>query len=244
MKLLSVGLDLGTKVLEERAAYVLGLIMANERFNVNNKVYWQASIRHNPKQVEDIDLQAHLKSIQNICSVLGIDNNFQLIEYYKQRNINIEKYSAGKRGIIGAIQETSKGYTITDLINDIKEALLLSKPPIRQAFLVGVFDGRSSYDKTAKFISLDCDSDEIAKFLSEILKSLEIPYNMNLSRDRKSGGKPRKSQLRIKNLIFLERIGYISPFRFNKAVSAIDRYYQVENLIDLPDIKNIELLGV
>lgn len=238
---LSIGLNLGTSVLNPSAAYVIGLLLCDEQFYHNGRRFWQASIRHNPRQATTEELQQHLEQVRLIVQELGLANSFNLIPFYKQRNINIVKYSAGKIGIIGAIEQLIQEYNIENLLQDITQPLLNSNNEIKRAFLVGVFDGRSSYDKTAKFISLDFNNDSVCELLLTILNDLNVIYNTNYSRDRIAGGAPRSNQLRIKHLIYLSSIGLISPVRYQKSTQVVPEVYNLcyKNEV-LPNLKVIE----
>ena len=120
---------------------------------------------------------------------------------------------------------------------------------MQRAFLVGVFDGRSSADidkKTHKIrmLSLDCISDEIGAFLSEVVEMCGIQYNYNTHRDRKEGGRPRNPQLRIKDVdYYVNNIGLISPRRINLMKSAYEYNYETvivnDNSVVLKGLKTI-----
>ena len=242
---LKIGLDIGTTLINHSAGYILGLLINNEKFfnQYNNITYWQASIRHNPKQVTINELESHLNLIRKIAQKVGMDTQFNVVDFYKQRDIKIQKFNAGKQGIIGAITQIEPNYEFNKFISDIKVPLLNSPIEIKKAFLCGVFDGRSSYDKTAKFISLDFEGEDVGELLCQLFESLGVKYNSNYSRERKQGGKPRKNQIRIKHIPFLTEIGFISPARFAKAtINITDDYEIINDSENLAGLKKIKLL--
>ncbi|WP_279401729.1 LAGLIDADG family homing endonuclease [Piscibacillus salipiscarius] len=124
------------------------------------------------------------------------------------------------------------------------DPLLSSDVSVKRAFLVGVFDGRGSYDKTAKFIALDYNNDAIRDIVANVLNDLGIEANINSKATarvrRDSTSAPRKKQIRIKHIEFLLNIGFISPTRFNSATSNLPSHYDLMNSSDiLPSLKYI-----
>lgn len=109
--------------------------------------------------------------------------------------------------------------TPEDLIDRFARDILSSDETIRCAFLSGAFDGRSSWDKPGKKITLDSCNELCTKTICSVIDSLGlgIKYNYNPSRKRTSGqGNPRKAQLRINSTSvpdFIKKVGIISPTR-------------------------------
>ncbi len=245
------GLDLGTKFLTENTAYNLGALLSGEKIVIENTLtnetstYWIAPIRHNPTHYEHVDLEEHIKYIKDIASHLGKEKLTHMTDFLTQQGVKLPKFNAGKKGIVTLFKEQDPTYAINDFVSDIEQPLLGSDPDVIRAFLVGAFDGRSSYDKTAKYISLDFDSTVARDILVKALTILGINFNLNQgnkARKRSNGNSaPRKPQLRIKHLEFLEKIGFISVIRFKKATKDASEDYTVEvsNGI-LPGLKTLE----
>lgn len=236
-------MDIGTKFLTHQTAYFLGLLMANEQTNINDKIYWQAPIRHNPKYYNYVDLETHYNYLKEISIFLN-NKDTHMVDFYRRKDIPIQKYNAGKNGIITLFRENRVNYSNRDLINDIFEPLISSANVIQHAFLIGVFDGRSSFDKTANFIVLDYDNDELKDLIDLLLINLNIKPNINSkksARARKVSSNPRKKQIRIKHLEFLEKIGYISPTRFNNSTRTLPNDFEKISVPSiLPGLKLIK----
>lgn len=245
LKSVKLGLDLGSKFLTAQSAYFLGLLLADERTKINNKVFWQAPVRHNPTHFNYHDLEEHYNFIKEIAEFLGKDGVSQLTDFFKEQGIPISKFTAGKKGIVTLFEQINDGYDVSNLINDILEPLRNSADLVKRAFLVGVFDGRGSYDKTAKFIALDYDSNDVREIVAIILNELGIDANINSkasARIRKdSTSAPRKKQIRIKHIEYLKNIGFISPTRFEKATVELPVGYETISLGEiLPGLKAIQ----
>jgi hypothetical protein len=233
-QVIETGLDLGTKFLTPETAYFLGLLQADEREVIGDTVYWVAPIRHNPKHFEINDLEQHYSAVKQIAKVVHKEEFTHMTDFLKQQGAELKKYNLGKKGIVTLFEEKIPNYDIDTLIRNIEEPLLSSDPTIVRAFLVGVFDGRGSYDKTAKFIALDYDNGNFIKLVEKCLKIVGIDANINNTasarRRKDSSAAPRKSQLRIKHLLFLTKIGFVSNVRFNKATIEIPNEYSKVSL--------------
>ncbi|QUW20478.1 hypothetical protein JSQ81_11460 [Sporosarcina sp. Marseille-Q4063] len=248
MKTIELGIDLGSKFLTNQSAYFLGLLMADERTSIEDKVYWQAPVRHNPTHFNYRDLEAHYNYIKQIADFLNKGELCQLTDFYRQQNIPISKYSAGKKGIVTLFEQTQSTYNINDLVRDIQEPLYNSSTEVKISFLVGVFDGRASYDKTAKFIALDYDNDNVRGLLARLLNDVRITANINsgtTARERKdSYSAPRKKQIRIKHIEYLTKIGFVSPTRFERATVSVSTDLKlVDNREVLPGLKTLRNSG-
>lgn len=234
------GLDLGTKFLFEKSAYFLGLLMADEQIIINGERYWIAPVRHNPKQYDDVELEQHYSIVKALGEDLNKSGLTHFISYYKNRGVTFEKFNAGKNGFVTLFKQLKADYSLDELIGDIQEGLRNSSGQVKRAFLVGVFDGRSSYDKTYKFISLDIENDKLVVLLDNLFSDLGITTNVNSlysARKRDNpNAKPRKPQIRIKYLDFLKKVGYISPIRFSKSTVELRNV----TIVELDDI----LLGL
>ncbi|MGH0508494.1 hypothetical protein ACQVN8_11865 [Bacillus paranthracis] len=224
-KEIKTGLDLGAKFLTEDTAYFLGLLMADEKISWNDKTYWISPVRHNPTHFEQSDLEAHYTIVKKLAKSLNKQDFTRFISFYKAYGVKFPKFNAGKNGFVTIFEQKVATYSLDDLIEDTRETLLSSIPQVKKAFLVGVFDGRSSYDKTYKLIALDIENMNLINLLSEMFEQLDIKVKVNnLDSARKRNNpkaKPRKPQIRIKHLEFLTKIGFLSPVRFKKATMGL-----------------------
>lgn len=240
-------LDVGTKFLTENSAYFLGLLMADEQIALNKEVYWIAPVRHNPKQYDDINLEEHYNNVKILADAINKKDLTHFISYYKNYGVKFKKFNAGKNGFVTLFKQLTEQYTLDDLINDIHNSLKHSSNSVKRAFLVGTFDGRSSYDKTYKFISQDIDNNTLINLLSDTLNSLGVDAKINNSLNSRKRdnpkSKPRKGQIRIKYLDFLSMIGFISPIRYAKATSEVPRENLEKHDEILQGLKTVRLKG-
>ncbi|WP_102346374.1 hypothetical protein [Bacillus sp. Marseille-P3661] len=218
---LNIGLNFGVRFLTKNVAYFLGLLMADEQVILNDEKYWIAPVRHNPKQFNPVELEEHYNIVKSLAVEINKAEFTHFISYYKERGVKFKKYNAGKDGFVTLFKQEEVEYSLDDLIDDISFGLQNGSSSIKRAFLVGVFDGRSSYDKTYKFIAMDIENDSLIELLGGILGSrgIEAKINNSLNARKRDNlkAKPRKGQIRIKYEEFLSKIGFISPIRFGKA---------------------------
>jgi len=212
------GIKTGTNYLTTEVAYFLGgIYAADEKVTNITTLYWAAPVRYNPQYSSVAQIAEHFDYVSIISS-------------------NVSGYTVMKDNIMGTSLDSGKnrlpGFStffestgLTDLVAEIpilKPALLSSPLEVKMAFILGVIDGRGTPDINMskgiiRYLSLDCPNDDIGHFLKEVFLDYGLDCNYNTARDRLEGGKPRKSQLRIKNVEFyMEQVGYISPVKFGK----------------------------
>lgn len=245
LQTIETGLELGSRFLSKETAYFLGMLLADEQIEFQNDIYWQASVRHNPTHFTQQQLEDHLIFIKRIARSLGKESVTHLTDFYKDQGVPIMKFNAGKKGIVTLFKQTAAIYSIDDFIQDITVPLLNSGEDVQRAFLVGVFDGRGSYDKTAKFIVVDYDGENTEGLMRRVLNNLRIETNLNSLASarvrRGSTSAARKKQIRIKHERFLRNIGFISPARYQKAIVDISPEYRTcETPNILSGLKGIE----
>lgn len=229
---INIPIDLGKNELSPECAYFFGaIISADESFDYDGNRYWLAPIRHNYGQDIHREINEHM---QLLSQIIGRANGKILTrDQMKARNwfdsVAVSRAFTTKQGfaaIFGSIENTA----IDSFIDDVKAALDISPQVVRQAFIVGAFDGRSALDidkKTSKvrYLSLDCANLNAANYLSNLLNEFGIEFNYNTSRDRLEGGLPRKPQLRVHGnnvFLFMNKIGLVSPLKFNLIRSMLD----------------------
>lgn len=249
-KVVETGLDLGTKFLTEETAYFLGLLLSDEREIIGETVYWSAPIRHNPKQVSVEDMEKHYALVKTIAKVIHKDKMTHLTDFLKNQGVKLKKYNAGKTGIVTLFEELQPNYSIEQFVQDIKEPILNANKAIQHAFIIGVFDGKGS-DDASSLIAIDFDNHAVMDILVSCLRNIGIEPNVNAgeeSRKRENpDSTPRKSQIRIKRVVYLSEIGFISIERFNKSFTCLNnkktyanRYKAVELQSPLPGVKIIK----
>ncbi len=239
------GLVMNTKYLTENVAYFLGGIFASEEQIISSsRRYRIAPVRYNYGAATELEIAQHFELVKEIAAPV----NGQTV---MAENIRGTPLDTGKNRMPGfsTFFQVSSLEQLIDLIPSLESALLASPWSVHQAFLVGVFDGRSSPDidrKThnVRFLSLDCITDEVGYFLDEMVDSVGLQHNYNTHRDRKEGGRPRNPQLRVSNVSeFMNRIGLISPRRINLLRSAYVHNYGTVEIHDestiLPGLKTL-----
>lgn len=232
------GLAMNTKYLTENVAYFLGGIYASEEQVITSgKQYKIAPVRYNYNAATELEIAQHYELVKEIATPV----NGQTV---MAENIRGTVLDSGKNRMPG-FSTFFRVTTLNELpclIPALREALKCSNWSVQRAFLVGIFDGRSSADidkKTHKIrmLSLDCITDEVGAFLSEMLELSDIRYNYNTHRDRLEGGRPRNPQLRIRDVDeFMNRVGLISPRRINLMKSAYEYNYNTVHINDNSDI--------
>ena len=232
------GLAMNTKYLTENVAYFLGGIYASEEeVGVSGEKYKIAPVRYNYNAATELEIAQHFELVKEIANpVKG--------QTVMAENIRGTIFDSGKNRMPGfsTFFRITTLNELVDLIPALKEALCKSPWSVQRSFIVGIFDGRSSADidkKTHKIrmLSVDCITDEVAAFLSEVLEMCDVRYNYSKHRDRLEGGRPRNPQLRINDVDeFMNRIGLISPRRINLMKTAFEYNYMTVQVREASDV--------
>lgn len=222
---LNIDIEMGTKYLTNESAYFLGgILAANESVQVDDRMYWIAPVRHNNNYLTNEELEVHFENIQILSNKLS--SKTLMAQKIRQNKLDSGKFNRSVG--FGTFFESKTGKRLEDLIPFIKDALLNSSDEVKRCFIVGMFDGRGSFDinkqtGAIRYIVLDCENPTIGDFLCEILDDYGITYNYNTARDRLGGGAPRKDQLRIPGSEkYLEKFGFISQKKFEVGISCYD----------------------
>lgn len=217
-------IHIGNGLLTPECAYFLGAVFsADESFIYNETKYWIAPIRHNFGQ----DITREILEHQNLLlQIIGrAKGNILTRDELKNKNwFNsslVARAFTTKQGF-AALFESDLNTEIDSIIDTVISAINLSPQEVKQAFMVGAFDGRSALDTNKKtnkirYLALDCANINTANYLSTLLTEMGIEFNYNTARDRVEGGAPRKAQLRIpgNNIpLFMEKVGIVSPLKF------------------------------
>ena len=225
------GLEMESRFLTENVAYFLGGIFASEEEVETRDGHFRiAPVRYNYQAASEMEITKHFEYIKEIADqVKGT--------IVTADNIKGTRLDSGKNKMPGfsTFFKVRREYGLIELIPPLKQALLASPWSVHRAFLVGMFDGRSSPDidrktNNIRYLVLDCISDEVGAFLDDMVEAARFQHNYNTHRDRVEGGRPRNPQLRIKDVEkFMERVGLISPRRLNLLRTAyMSKYYSVE----------------
>jgi hypothetical protein len=233
---LNVDIEMGTKYLINESAYFLGgIFAANESVISNNIKYWIAPVRHNNGYLTNEELEVHFSHVKRLSAKL-------LNQTLMAQTIRINGLDSGKFNRLvgfGTFFKSTNRTSLEALIPVVKKALFNSTDEVKRSFIVGMFDGRGSFDKNSKtgairYVVLDCENSTVGKFLCEVLSNYGIDYNYNEARDRVEGGTPRKDQLRIPGYEkFVEKIGFISKKKFD--VGSVSYKIPDEYLVERQD---------
>lgn len=231
-----LGIDLGTSLLTSHAAYFLGLLIAaNEQITIHGVTYWIAPVRHNGKHVTTLQLETHYEYVREIAAKLDKQPIMGMSQFFQRQGIIIPKFRGDHVGFAVLFELTNPSLTIQQLVQYITSLLFQSdKDTILRAFLVGAFDGRSSPEKT--YCPMNVPESVVAKLLADALDEFGVNHQYNAV-DREH----RENQLRPNRQKFIERIGYVSPQRFEKAKSLVNQPNIYSEVADglLPHLKRI-----
>ncbi len=240
--LFNPGLLMNTQYLTEQVAYFLGGIFASEEQVISSSgEYKIAPVRYNYNAATEFEIAQHYELVKSIADPV----NGQTV---MAENIRGTVLDSGKNRMPG-FSTFFRSTTLDELVDFVpilRDALKRSAWSVQRAFIVGIFDGRSSADiskktHTVRMLALDCISDEIGAFLSEMVDMTGIRYNYNTHRNRVEGGRPRNPQLRIRDVDeFMARIGLISPRRVNLLKSAYEYNYKHVEIVEESEV----LLGL
>ena len=218
---MSRSIDQFTTPFSPAEAFCIGGIISSceVHTNENGTSLWVLPVIHNPQKATPENLSAHKKHLQKIFSKIPS----QLIS---KGEADYKKYMQPNKDGFVFLFKSDNIHTPEDLINRFAHDILSSDESIRCSFLSGVFDGRSSWDKNGKMLTLDSRNELCTHTICSVIDSLgrDIRYNNNPSRERASGqGRPRKAQLRIYSTSvpdFVRKVGLVSPTRIKDIENA------------------------
>ena len=116
---------------------------------------------HNPQKATPENLSAHKKHLENVFAEIP------LITVAKGEP-DFTKYMQPHKDGFVFLFESKDLNTPEDLIQHFANDILLSEESIRCAFISGVFDGRSSWDRSGKMITLDSRNELCAETICSI----------------------------------------------------------------------------
>lgn len=211
-------LDLLTceSIITPEQAYCLGgIISAAKNYVDNGRTCWVLPVIHNPvKGREEKELQAqkidqHRKILEKIVKKLSGKPLLKPHPAYRA------VLPGNKRGFAFSFS-TEQYLTFDELLDFVKRLINPAGNSIKQAFVIGAFDGRCSFDKNSKMITLDCLTQTGTEYIKELLARFSISCNYNTARQRKENYDDRKPQLRINSRdvpVFMKEFGLISTVK-------------------------------
>lgn len=193
-------------------AYALGLIFPlYKEKKLNTKEYILGCVNHNAGKVTQDELNKHFRSVYKLFKEC-MGNASPDIKTNKTAEYTISP----KVGFTVLIEKTDVSEEecikiLTLKVQEIRDA----SEDIRKEFVKGCFDGRSSWDTTAHYLSIDVDRVyERQDLVIGIIESLGIIINNN----RRDINHKKNDQIRIKPdslKYFMSNIGLYSACRTN-----------------------------
>lgn len=191
-------------------AYILGLIypLYKEK-TILSKSFLVGAINHQPGMISDEDLAEHFKRVKDLFDKY-LENNYVQISANQTNEYSVSP----KAGFSILIEKTNATKDeCLDILDDKIQDLKLCDDECRKHFVRGCFDGRSSFDTTTHYISVDVDRDELRQNqIEEIINSVGIDVNIN----RRGEGHPKNDQIRVQKNCgekFMRIIGFYSKRR-------------------------------
>lgn len=200
--------ELENAQMNRAVAYALGLSYPLIKSkNVDGIDYIIGCVNHNPGKITDEDLANHFKAVSELFdeypvtkSIVIKDNQINKIQPKRGFSILIEQNRLSEDKCIEIMDKR---------VDEIAD----SDKQIRIEFVKGCFDGRSSWDTTAHYLSIDVDRSEYRKEkIAKIIESLAIHVNVN----NRGVGHPKNDQIRIRPdsmRYFLSTVGMYSTYR-------------------------------
>lgn len=200
--------EMRTAQMSRALAYALGLSFPFYKSKkVNGVNYVLGCVNHNPGMITDEDLAKHFKSVKELFDT-DLHTKTILI---KDNRVNKIQSKLGFSILIN-----QRNYTddeCIDIMTDKVRGIEIGPEEYKIEFAKGCFDGRSSWDKTAHFLSIDVDRNyDRQNLMVRIIESLGININVN-NRDINH---PKNDQVRIKPdslHYFMRKVGLYSTFR-------------------------------
>lgn len=235
-------IDTLSPTLSAPEAYCLGGIISSSCYqSQNNGTYtWSLAVIHNPNKYPEKKITKHQRALRKILAPLRP-------KLLKKGMPESNLYLPPRMDGFVFLFNSRNFQSIPDIINQYSNAILTASDDIRNAFLTGVFDGRSSWDKHSSKIVLDCKDSSSANFIQSVLDTTSLHYDYNLARARKTGGPARNPQLRILAPdipLFMSSIGFISTIRLETVSAESKCKFLTQNSAILPGLALIQGLRI
>lgn len=201
-------------------AYTIGLIYPLFKYKkINGKFYIIGSVNHNSNTITKEEIDDHFLKVNKLLNASDYKTK-PIIKANRYNGISIS-HKEGFSILIDALDYTEQD--ILNILNEKVDIIINSNRSIRKQFVRGCFDGRSSWDKTANYLSIDVDRDNERKSkIEKIILSLDIEVNIN----NRGENHPKNDQIRIKpNSIekFLKVVGLYSIRRLRNIDGGLRR---------------------
>lgn len=200
------------KEMTESIAYVVGMMYPLLKVGeIEGVRYVVGCVNHNKAYIENDEIIKHYQSVDSFMN-----------KYDETKKIKIRPNKVTGKYTI-SIKE---GFSILLDIDQLSEEDVLkiferclvkiknsSDDEIKKKFVCGCFDGRSSFDKTACYLSIDVDRDHARQnMIKDVIESLNIKVNLNqrdLSHKKNDQVRIKKESIRL----FMNKVGLFSARR-------------------------------
>ena len=194
-------------------AYILGLcfpLLKEKQLSGHPNYYILGAVNHNTGKITDEELNAHFFKVSELIGEY-IPQGFGDILVYN--NSPIYGRIQPKEGF-SVIMEKDMDEYYQELYNMV-EMLKNNTENNKILFARGCFDGRSSFDTSRHYLSIDVDRDhQRQELIKEILQSLAIKINLN----QREQNYDKNDQIRVeaKSIpYFYKKVGFYSLCRSN-----------------------------
>ncbi len=197
--------DLDIDEVNQGIAYSVGLIYPLIKVvTYESKEYVAGQINHHGNMITDEELSSHFNQVHSFLSQY-ISNDLLLLG-------NLSNRLGNKKGFSLLVEKNDNDFI--GILDRIVEIISNSESiDVKKYFIRGCFDGRSSYDTTSGYLSIDVDRDYNKQDkIKNIINNFDIDVNLN-QRDLLH---PKNDQIRIqrRNLDdFMNKIGFFSVRR-------------------------------
>ncbi len=199
-------------------AYAIGLSYPLYKSKeVNGRDCILGCVNHNPGFITDEDLAKHFKSVRELF------DQYEETKYIEIKDNTVNKIQP-KKGFSLLIPKKGKiDAECLRILDDKVVEITNSTDDIKKEFVKGCFDGRSSWDTTMFFLSIDVDRDTNKQARIEtIITSLGIKVNIN----NRGDGHPKNDQIRIRKdsiCDYVANIGMYSTYRLKLVEQGIKK---------------------
>lgn len=205
--------NIGAELSPSTAYFLGGIISSMDFHEENGSKVWLSTARYNADKKHPESPDEHLGFLVEIASSTAG-------KYFSKDELAKKHWFASNKRGFGFAFYSKYDVSVADLLVATTTLLTSADDKILRAFLVGAFDGRACFDinqqnKRIRKYVLDCPK-ESAPLIMMVLDKFGIKYDYNTARERKAGGEPRESQLRINGNnvpVFMKEVGLISPAR-------------------------------
>lgn len=190
-------------------SYILGLSFPLLKVKeMGNGYYILGSVNHNANMITDQEITMHFMEVSKLLSD-HLSANLDMVLVYN--NSPIYGKVQPKLGFSVVMQLDDENYLerMRMMVMELKDA----PENCRVQFVRGCFDGRSSFDTSRHYLSLDVDRDHRRQnLIASIIGSLGINVDLN----QRDDDHPKNDQIRIvpqKLRLYMTKVGFYSVRR-------------------------------